>query len=231
MPYRTSGLTPEEIEKVKERRRESQRRYYLANKQKCIDASLKSRAKNPERHKEVQAEYRKREKENIKIASCAYVAANAERLNAATVKWQKENGERFRAYQTAYRVKNAEKERARASSWKHENADAERSRLAQWAADNKDRRCISEQNRRERKRLGSGRLSSDIAKNLLAMQRGKCACCRKSLADGYHLDHIMPLALGGPHEDSNIQLLCPTCNLSKGSKHPVEFMQGKSFLL
>lgn len=31
--------------------------------------------------------------------------------------------------------------------------------------------------------------------------------------------------------DENVQLLCSRCNLSKGAKHPVEFMQSQGYLL
>jgi 5-methylcytosine-specific restriction endonuclease McrA len=48
---------------------------------------------------------------------------------------------------------------------------------------------------------------------------------------GYHKDHVVPLALGGEHAPNNIQLLCPACNLSKGARHPVDFMQSKGMLL
>ncbi len=34
------------------------------------------------------------------------------------------------------------------------------------------------------------------------------------------LDHIQPLALGGRTDKTNLQLLCPTCNLKKGAKPP-----------
>lgn len=36
---------------------------------------------------------------------------------------------------------------------------------------------------------------------------------------------------GGANDKSNIQLLCPHCNLSKGAKHPVDFMQERGMLL
>ena len=231
MPYRTEGLTQQELDAVKARRRESQRKYYLANKQKCIDASMLARSKDPERHKAVQAEYRAREAEKIKAYSDAYTKENSAKRNVATRKWQMENADRFSAYQKEYRERSAAKERERAGAWKKANADHERARLAKWAHENKGKRCINEQNRRERKRSGEGCLSTDLAARLMALQQGKCACCCVPLNDGYHLDHIMPLALGGPHEDGNIQLLCQTCNLSKHAQHPVDFMQKRGFLL
>ena len=63
------------------------------------------------------------------------------------------------------------------------------------------------------------------------LQRGKCACCRVSIADGYHVDHIQPLALGGSNDKTNLQLLCPTCNTKKSAKHPIDFMQSRGLLL
>lgn len=46
-----------------------------------------------------------------------------------------------------------------------------------------------------------------------------------------HLDHIVPVAMGGPNIDENIQLLRQRCNNQKHSKHPVDFMQQRGFLL
>lgn len=49
--------------------------------------------------------------------------------------------------------------------------------------------------------------------------------------DGYHVDHIQPLALGGSNDKTNLQLLCPTCNTKKSAKHPIDFMQSRGLLL
>lgn len=57
------------------------------------------------------------------------------------------------------------------------------------------------------------------------MQKGRCVYCRVSLTDGYHADHIIPLAAGGLHEKHNIQLLCGTCNVRKWKYHPIEYAQ------
>lgn len=71
----------------------------------------------------------------------------------------------------------------------------------------------------------------DIAERLFKLQRGKCACCKQPLGDDYHMDHIMPLSLGGSNTDDNIQLLRAKCNQQKSAKHPVDFMQQRGFLI
>lgn len=82
------------------------------------------------------------------------------------------------------------------------------------------------------KAAGAGRLSAGLAKRLLELQRGQCPYCKADIrAGGYHLDHLVPLSAGGLNKDGNIQLLCKTCNLRKGSKLPGEFAQRLGFLL
>lgn len=67
-------------------------------------------------------------------------------------------------------------------------------------------------------------LSPGIYQRLYVAQCGQCVYCRISLDEVTpHLDHIMPLALGGSNTDDNVQLLCPTCNIRKGSTHPAEY--------
>lgn len=75
------------------------------------------------------------------------------------------------------------------------------------------------------------RLPRGTISNLKVLQKNKCAVCKVSISGGYHIDHIMPLKLGGKHEPLNLQLLCQHCNLTKSAKHPVDFMQEKGFLI
>lgn len=84
------------------------------------------------------------------------------------------------------------------------------------------------QRRRGRK---TGRLPRGTVKFLLEKQRCRCAICTKSIKAAYHVDHIMPLALGGMHEPLNIQILCPTCNVRKNAKHPIRYAQELGRLL
>ena len=87
------------------------------------------------------------------------------------------------------------------------------------------------QKRRARKLNAMGVVSKDIENILLLKQKNKCACCKIEIKDKFHLDHIVSLIAGGMHEDLNLQILCVFCNLSKGSKDPVKFMQERGFLL
>jgi len=42
---------------------------------------------------------------------------------------------------------------------------------------------------------------------------------------GEHVDHIKPLALGGPNRCRNLQLLYVACNLREGAIDPIDFAQ------
>lgn len=91
-------------------------------------------------------------------------------------------------------------------------------------------RAIHRLNRKVRKRSAGGvGLTTGIRKKLFFLQKGRCAACHTRLKAGgpsrYHLDHIEPLALGGPHEDVNMQLLCQPCNVAKGALPPLVYMQ------
>lgn len=82
-----------------------------------------------------------------------------------------------------------------------------------------------------RGRRKHGRLPSGTVARIKKLQRGKCAVCHVSILKKYHVDHIMPLALEGKHKPNNIQILCPTCNVRKSAKNPIDFMQSRGFLL
>lgn len=83
--------------------------------------------------------------------------------------------------------------------------------------------------RRNSKKLG--RLPKGTVMAIGLSQRWKCVVCRKGIRGNFHVDHITALANGGEHKPQNIQLLCPTCNVRKSAKDPIEFMQSRGYLL
>lgn len=119
--------------------------------------------------------------------------------------------------------------------WQQQNPDRAREIQRRWVAANPEKARLQgrlrRHTRRARERASGGILSHGLAERLLRLQRDRCAACRNMLAGKFHLDHIIPIAAGGENEDKNMQILCPTCNLKKGAKHPVSFMQSMGFLL
>lgn len=76
--------------------------------------------------------------------------------------------------------------------------------------------------RRQGRKLG--RLPRGTVRAQGEVQGWRCFTCDVDIAAAYHVDHWMPLALGGPHNSANIRLLCPPCNVRKGAKHPDTFL-------
>ena len=67
--------------------------------------------------------------------------------------------------------------------------------------------------------VARGRRSPNIKAALYEAQGGKCNGCEWSMpVHALAIDHIHPRAAEGPDVDSNLQLLCPSCNSIKGSR-------------
>jgi 5-methylcytosine-specific restriction endonuclease McrA len=114
-----------------------------------------------------------------------------------------------------------------------ENAEYDRERAKSRYRENKEA-AYAKNHRRRAILLGAlGKYSPQEIKELLRKQNCRCAepTCGSSLKKKFHRDHIMPLTLGGGNSISNIQLLCPTCNLRKRAKHPVVWAQENGRLL
>src|SRR5713226_833369 len=68
----------------------------------------------------------------------------------------------------------------------------------------------------------SRRIPESLKREVRARDGNRCAICKRNLPpDILEVDHITPVALGGPTILENIQLLCPPCNRKKGSAVPV----------
>lgn len=215
----------------KARRLESARKYREANLGKARESARLSQAK---RRQDPEV----RERDKLYKQDPAYIERqrlyrqeNSERLSAKTMEWQAANAEKFKAYQAAYQAANRKRGIQRAIAWRQANKAHASAMARRWRTANLHRRVVSEQRRRARIKGVGGDLSPGIHSKLMALQQGKCAVCGVCLQTVRpHLDHIMPISKGGQNIDTNVQLLCPTCNLSKHAKHPIDFMQERGFL-
>jgi acetyl/propionyl-CoA carboxylase alpha subunit len=209
----------------------AQTAYRAENLENLKERQTAYRKNNPDRLRERRAaDYQKRA-EYVKKKSAAWYVANKEKASICGKKRYSEKAEEIKQRVKRYRISNPEKIRLDQAKHRLKNTDKAKAYHAAWRAKNPAISKLHRQNRRARLSATTGKLSHNLEGKLFRLQKGMCACCKKPLGDNYHMDHIMPLALGGTNTDDNIQLLRAKCNMQKSAKHPIEFMQSRGFLL
>lgn len=174
------------------------------------------RSANPDKTRESIASWKVSNRERRRATSAAYHLTNRDKINARSAAWGKENPERVKDNNTAWYLANSDRAKANGAAYHAVNPESCR---------------LKNHTRRARKIAAGGLLSKGLTVKLFKLQGGMCPCCKQSLGSDFHLDHKMPLALGGANEDWNMQLLRKTCNRQKGAQHPIKFMQSRGFLL
>lgn len=115
----------------------------------------------------------------------------------------------------------------RKKQWRENNIDKVKHCNKIWSDNNPERKLASTHKRRALKLNGGGTYHVSDIENLIITQDSKCVYCKTDLIvdsrKNYHIDHIMPLCLGGSNYPENLQLLCAKCNWSKGGKHPEKY--------
>lgn len=195
------------------RKMENGRSYLSSSCRVCVaKASATRRFDNPEatkessrRNVEKNGHRHRKQKALRKLFDPAVVIADRERNRA----WLKANHDHMIAYRVAYRLENKELIDARERDYR------EKTRLQQSAA---------RRNYKSRKKGAEGEFSASDTESKLLAQSGLCFWCGSDIKDGFHADHYIPLAKGGNNWPSNIVLACQTCNTSRGSKMPEEFL-------
>ncbi len=158
--------------------------------------------------------------ERGKLSRCAYYEAHRDEMRAAMRAYYRRDIVRQKLNRLRWRTENRERKLASDRAWQARNP--ERHRMF---------RRVSEARRRQAVALSAENHTADQIETLLKIQRWLCACCRASIREKSHIDHVRPLKLGGSNDIRNIQLLCQRCNCRKHSKDPITFMQEQGFLL
>lgn len=168
-------------------------------------------------------EYNRKNKEKISERKRARYAADKrvrEQNRDRAARWYLENKDRHSKYQRSYYIANTEAVRARIRAY--EKANIEKVRV--WHK-------LRANQRRARLAGSAEKFTAADIERLMSLQKCRCANCRTSLKDGYHIDHKIPVAKGGDNGRHNIELLCPACNLKKSAKLPHEFAHENGRLL
>lgn len=189
---------------------------------KCrVLAQAKYAQKNQGKIKEYMAGWRETNKETLSIKKSEYHKQNRDKKHVNDARYRARHAEKGKARGASYRERNVDKERIRSNNYYKQNVDKERARKAKYLKNNPMGYRLRRQKRRALLVAVGGELSPNLAEKLLALQKSKCRICKiQVIGKRYHLDHIMPISKGGQNIDSNIQVLCPSCNCRKSAKLP-----------
>lgn len=141
--------------------------------------------------------------------------ANTSRMASASDGYQSHCRRCKSRYGKTWRADNAAQHAARTRQWERDNPDRKRAHGRAWAAKHPDTIRAKSTRRRARR---AGAFVEEVDR-LLLLERGGgvCGICGGDVDPlNFHLDHIVPLALGGEHSYANTQVAHPSCNARKG---------------
>jgi hypothetical protein len=160
-------------------------------------------SENPEKRKERQKRW--------------YASNSAKKLEKLRI-YREINRDKIRKKDRENKSKNKEKHRASSRDWNKKNKDRFKENLAIWKEKNKDRyRLLIKSGAakyRARKRNACVKLSEaqeKIIKTIYDLSQR----LENRIGIKFHVDHIVPLAKGGLHIPSNLQVLPATLNHQK----------------
>ena len=142
------------------------------------------------------------------------------------------NKERIAECKKGWAIKNKARKRNQEKDWREKNKERNVANKSEWYISNKSRVFSNILKRRSSKHfvrfVGVKRLE------LLERDNWECQNCGIKVHDRSfggkenrclwdderkaHIDHIIPISKGGDSIKENLQVLCRTCNLSKGNK-------------
>lgn len=141
------------------------------------------------------------------------------------------NPEKHKARMQVWRTANPELVKKGSLRWRQANPDRKRQIDKEWGLANPGKVVGRNRARRARKAGAEGSHTEYDLFCIFVIQDAQCAGCGKSLLISCTVDHVVPLKRGGSNWPDNIQLLCSTCNSSKGTKTQAEWLAFRELFL
>lgn len=157
--------------------------------------------------------------------------ANAAKIAATKAQEYLRNSEYIKTRVAKNKALAPDKKKMQDKRWRENNPERKKAKDAEWRANNPDRKAAAHRRRRAKKLNLPGNHTHEHIDILYIEQIGRCVYCGCRLKNKYHVDHIIPVAQeGSTNWPSNLQLLCATCNTSKGVKTNEEFVAYRTSL-
>lgn len=183
----------------RERNRHYHREWSKRNPQYYIDRAKKNKSLKPVKVKRIKSEEE--------------LAADRERARQRSHTYYWTNRERILATERSIKVTETADERERRLAKK-------RPIKSKYRVSKKGRLAAIRGTAKRRARMKGNTISVAPINypKVLAEAAGLCQICFEPFGADVHFDHIIPLALGGPHTEDNLQATHPRCNQKKGAR-------------
>lgn len=177
-----------------------------------------SRRASRQKHLGAAIEKRKRlywsDPEKFRAKAAGWMVANPDKIQA----YRERNRERIRSKRRAYYLANKERAKSTARKWRLANIERSIESVRRWQEANPERVLANNAIRRARRRNCS--VDKRGLANFIKTVRGKrivaCFHCGEKISGrDAHIDHVIPLAKGGPECLSNRCVSCQPCNQFK----------------
>lgn len=155
-----------------------------------------------------------------------YAAKNADRIKAQQAEYRSRPENRAKAIETAREWRKANPERAREAGkrWARENADRVREYKREYRAANRDAiRALNNRRKAMHRAVEINDLTSDEWVEIIAAHDGRCVYCGEK-PERITMDHVVPISKGGNHTASNVVPACGPCNSAKSANEPPPFV-------
>ncbi len=156
-----------------------------------------------------------------------YYLANRTKLiaKAKAESWHKNNRTKSNISKRKWYSKHRDMAKIYTQRWRSKNTEKVKLQRVRWRLLNPEK-CKAYNHRKDVKRrskLAIGNVSDGFIKRLLTKSK-RCYWCLKPLdLTQKTIDHIIPIARGGCHTNSNLVVSCFPCNQRKGTKLPHEW--------
>lgn len=201
----------------------------------CLECSKISsslfRKSNKEYYNNFNKEYYQKNKEKIKKDVMSYYFESREYFLVKKKEYYRNNKEKYTILGKKNREENKERYKLYNKKYNEENKEAIKAQQKQWRIDNPEKQRQKNRNIKAKRKGAIGKFSHEDVSALLYKQKYKCGFCFINISKKFHVDHILPIKLGGSNWPENLQILCPSCNLRKNAKHPIDWAQENGRLL
>jgi len=202
-------------------KRERDRAGYENHKAKRQANMRRYREGNKDRIAERNRIYHETNRARIKEAKRAAYEANPQAVVERVARWRRENPDKARAARKRRYDRHRKELLEKSKAWQHKNRDKVNAARRRWRAANPER--FAHRNREHRSRVRArSRGNKVVPVDRLAIYErdgGICHLCgQPSDRKTFCLDHLVPIALGGPHSPENVAVAHRSCNRRRGIK-------------